>query len=85
MLKTSKVRLELLQDYDMRGGLSCISERYGRANNQEVPKFDAEKPTSYIFDLDINNLYGCAMMEKIQVNFYERKKDATNGQPSWEA
>ena len=70
MLKTTKVKLELLQDYDkylmfengLRGGLSCISDRMAVANNPELSKYDADKPTSYIFDLDINNLYGKAMM-----------------------
>ena len=70
MLKTTKVKLELLQDYDkylmfeagIRGGLSCISDREGIANNPDVPNFNSDHVTSYIFDLDINNLYGKSMM-----------------------
>ena len=65
MLKTTGVELELIQDYDkylmfesgIRGALSCISDREGIPNNPDVPNFNPEQPTSYIFDLGMNKLW----------------------------
>ena len=66
-LKATKVELELLSDPDMllmvekgiRGGVSMISNRYGKANNKLIgTKYDASKPSKYITYLDVNNLYG---------------------------
>ena len=57
LLKQSKIKLQLLHDYDMlmfiergiRGGVSMISKRYSEANKN--------KPTKYIQYLDANNLW----------------------------
>ena len=66
LLKHSKVNLELLTDPDMllmfekgiRGGISMISNRYGKANNKYMEeKFDVAQPTKFISYLDANNLY----------------------------
>lgn len=67
-LKITKIKLELLEDYDMlmmvekgiRGGVSMISTRYGKANNPYMKDYDLEQPTKYISYLDANNLYGWA-------------------------
>ena len=69
-LKMTKVELQLLQDEEMytffergiRGGISMISKRYAKANNPKCSKYDPIKPTTYLIDLDMNNLYGGAMM-----------------------
>ena len=73
MLKLSRVELELLTCPDaylflesaVRGGISVISNRYGRSNNPLVPGYDATKPTSYIGYYDANNLYAKSMEEKL--------------------
>ena len=69
-LKVTEVELELLSDPDMllmiekgiRGGVSTISNRYGKSNNRYMGgRYDASKPTKYITYLDANNLCGWAM------------------------
>ena len=71
-LKITKVKLELLSDYDMllmveqgiRGGVSMISKRYGQANNKYMKEYNPNLPTKYITYLDANNLYGGWAMSK---------------------
>ena len=69
-LRFSSLTLELISDVNMylffqsaiRGGLSICSHRFAKANNKYMASFDPNVPSSYILDLDCNNLYGRAMM-----------------------
>jgi len=69
LLKKTGVELELLTDLDMhlfvergmRGGISMVGKRYAKANNPLVEGYNPAEPTTYIQDLDANNLYGWAM------------------------
>ncbi|XP_066902574.1 uncharacterized protein [Halyomorpha halys] len=69
MLKHTKVKIELLQDYDMilmiergiRGGLCQVSHRYAEANNKYMSTLNSNEKSSYIIYLDANNLYGQSM------------------------
>ena len=72
-LKLTKVELELLTDLDMlqmveqgiRGGVSMITTRHGKANNPYMGEYNPNLPTKYIAYLDANNLYGWAMSKPL--------------------
>ena len=71
MLKMTDIKLELMIDIDMfqfiekgmRGGISYIANRYGKAKNKYMKSYNKNKPTKYIMYLDANNLYGWAMSQ----------------------
>ena len=71
MLKMTNIKLELMVDIDMfqfiekgmRGGISYIANRYGKANNKYIRTYDKKAPQKYIIYLDANNLYGWAMSQ----------------------
>ncbi|GFV51050.1 uncharacterized protein TNCV_4743271 [Trichonephila clavipes] len=79
MLKFTKVKIELLMDYDMylfiekgiRGGISQCSNRYARANNKFLPNFEPSKPQNFLLYLDANNLYGWAMSQYLPLNDFK--------------
>ncbi|XP_065650921.1 uncharacterized protein LOC136079131 [Hydra vulgaris] len=79
-LKKTKVKLELLSDYDMilmikkeiRGGISMISNRLGTSNNKHMDDaYDKSKKSTFIQYLDANNLYGWAMSKPLPTHGFK--------------
>ena len=78
-LKMTGVNLELLSNIDMllmiekgiRGGISIISNRYGKANNKYMKDFNKKELSKYLMYVDANNLYGWAMSQKLPVHSFK--------------
>ena len=79
MLKMTKINLELLSDVDMllmiekgiRGGISIISNRYGKANNKYMKDYNKKELIKFLMYLDANNLYGVGMSQKLPVHSFK--------------
>ena len=83
MLKKTNITIELFEQEDMlefvesgmKGGISVISSRYGKANNKYMTNYDSKKPSSFILYLDANNLYGWAMCQALPTGQYKWEND----------
>ena len=81
-LKKTKVKLDLLTDISMllmveqgiKGGIYHSIYRYAKANNKYMKDYDKNKESSY---WDVNNLYGWAMSQKLQVHNFKWMKDTS--------
>ena len=79
MLKMTGARLKLFDDIDihlfiekgMRGGVSCITRRYCKANNKYVKDYDKNKEHTYITYWDVNNLYRWAISQYLPYDNFE--------------
>ena len=84
-LKKTNIKLELLTDYDMllmveegiRGGICHAIHRHAKANNKYMKNYYKNKESSYIQYLDVNNLYGWAISQKLHVNGFKWINDVT--------
>ena len=83
-LKMTGIELELLTDPDMllmiekgiRGGVSMISKRHGKANNKYMgEEYDPSQPSKYVTYLDANNLYGWAMSKPLPTGNFKWMKN----------
>ena len=83
MLKMTNIKLELMTDIDMFqfiekgmcGGVSYIANRYGKANNKYMKKYNEKAPSKYIMYLDANNLYGWAMNQYLPTGNFKWMSD----------
>ena len=83
MLKMANIKLELMTDVDMfqfiekgmRGGVSSIANRYGKANGKYMKKYDEKGPSKYIMYLDANNLYSWAMSQYLPTGNFKWMSD----------
>ena len=84
-LKKTKLKLDLLTDINMllmvekgiTGGICHSIYCYAKANNKYMKVFDKNKELSYIQYWDVNNLYGWAMSQMLQVNNFEWIKNTS--------
>ena len=83
-LKKTGVELDLLSHPDMllmfekgvRGGISMISNRHGKANNSYMDyEYDDKRATKFITYLDANNLYGWAMCKRLPTRNFKWMDD----------
>ena len=73
LLKKTEIKLDLLSDVNMilfieggiRGGVSMISNRYGKANKKYMENYNPGEESKFITYLDANNLYGWGMSQKL--------------------
>ena len=71
-LITDPVMYRMIQP-NIRGGICHASVRYARANNKLIGSlYDPRQPTSYIMEVDTNNLYGWAMSQEMPDGDFER-------------
>ena len=69
MLDMTNVELEVIPDLDMhiffvkgtRGGISYISNRYRKSNNNYLKSYDPKQESKHIIYLGAKNLYDYAM------------------------
>lgn len=61
----------------IRGGITHISKRYSEANSKYMKYFNPDKPTTFIQYLDVNNLYGWAMSQRLPADGFKWLKGLT--------
>ena len=63
----------------IRGGICHGIQKYAKANNKCMKNYDKKKfESSYLLYLDVNNLYGWGMSQKMPVNGFKWKKILIN-------
>ena len=78
-LKTnSEIDLYLFIEKGLRGGISYICNKYSEANNTYVKNYDPTKPSKFILDLDMNNLYGWGMSKFLPYRGFKQIKNVDN-------
>ena len=79
------VELELLTDPNMllmieegiRGGITQVSHGYAEVNNKYMKSYDKNEESSFLMYLDVNNLYGCPVTEKLPVGGFKWVKNTS--------
>ena len=61
----------------IRGRTSHSNYQYAKSNNKYMKDYDKNKESLYLKYCDVNDLYGCAMSQKLPVNNFEWIKDTS--------
>lgn len=62
----------LFVEQSIRGGISVITHKHSKANNKYMgEKYNKNEESKYIIYLDMNNLYGMAMVQPLPYQGYE--------------
>ena len=61
---------------------SVFKENYAKANNKYMKNYNNNEESSYIQNLDANNLYGWAMSKKLPVNGFKWIDNNETAEPS---
>ena len=61
----------LMVEKGIRGGICDATHRYAKANNKHMKNYDKNIESSYLMQLDTNNLYGWTMSQRLAVNGFE--------------
>ncbi|XP_057290302.1 uncharacterized protein LOC130612992 [Hydractinia symbiolongicarpus] len=78
--KYTEIKLDLLTDPNMlvtfergiRGGITQAVHRYAKANNKYMgDQYDPNEESPYLYYLDANNFYGCAMREDLPTDGFK--------------
>ena len=64
----------LMVEKRTRGGICQVIHRYAEANSKYMKNYDKNIESSYFVYLDVNNLYGWAMSQKLPVDGFKRIK-----------
>ena len=68
------VNMLLMVKKGIRGGICHAMHRYAETNNKYMKNYNKDKDSSQLMYLDANNLYGCAMSQKLPVDDFKWKK-----------
>ena len=61
----------LMIEKGIRGGICQATYRNAKANNKYMKSYDKNIASSYLKQLDANNLYGWGMFQKLLVNGFK--------------
>ena len=65
----------LMVEKVIRGRICQAIHRYAKANNKHMKNYNKDIISSYLMYLDVNNMYGWAMSQKLPVNGFEWVKN----------
>ena len=64
----------LMIEKGIRGGICQATHRYAKGNNKYMKNYHKNIESSYIEYLDVNNLYGWAISQKLPVKGFKSQR-----------
>ena len=61
----------LFVENSIRGGVSIVNHRHATENNEFVPDYNPDDPTSWILFVYANNLYSHAMSQTLPTGYFQ--------------